>query len=283
LDQERGLDFGYETPGLRRFRVSVYYEQGVMGLVGRLVPDDVPTLEEVRLPSVVRDLLARETGLIIVVGLAGTGKSTSLAAMVNHINQSRAANIITLEDPVEYIFSPDKSLIKQRELGVDIPSFPVGLRQALRQDPNVIMVGEMRDLETISTAVSVAETGHLVLATLHTADTGQTIERITDAFPAGQQEQIRVQLSKVLAGIVAQKLIPAVDGSRIVVHETLINIPAIANLIRENNVSYISNVLQTHSDLGMRSFDQALAAALDEGRITRDTALRYLVDESIID
>jgi len=220
-----------------------------------------------------------DSGLIILTGPTGCGKSTSLAAMINLINSERAANIITLEDPIEFIFTPRKSIIRQRQYGFDFLSFPDALKHVLRQDPNVIMVGEMRDLETIAATITLAETGHLVLATLHTPNAAQTIDRIIDIFPPYQQDQIRMQVSMCLVGVIAQQLLPSADGKgRVPAREIMINTPAVANLVRENKIAQLKTVIQTSSDDGMVTMDQSLEKLIKEDQITEEIAMQYASD-----
>ncbi|MFA6394268.1 MAG: PilT/PilU family type 4a pilus ATPase [Patescibacteria group bacterium] len=248
------LDIGIENDNGTRFRVNVYLEKDNIALVARIIRQEIPTLEELKMPEVVKELLDLKQGLILIVGPTGCGKSTSLAAMVGYLNNKYPYKIVTLEDPIEYVFSPVKSVIVQRQLGTDMLNFSEGLKHALRQDPNVIMVGEMRDLESIATTITLAETGHLVLATLHTFDAAQTINRIIDAFPSGQQNQIRSQLAITLISIISQRLIPASGGGRAAAREILINNSAAANLIREGKVAQISHVIETGAKDGMISF-----------------------------
>ena len=278
----RELDLGLETDGCR-FRVNLRFERGNMGLVARVISGKMPTLEEVGMPKIVYNLLNLNQGLILLTGPTGCGKSTSLAAMINYINQNRFANIITLEDPIEYMFTSDKSIIVQRQLGSDMLSFAEGLKHALRQDPNVIMVGEMRDLETIATTITLAETGHLVLATLHTYNAAQTIDRIIDIFPPHQQGQIRMQLSMTLAGVISQRLLPKLEGGRIASREIMINTPAVANLIRENKIAQIRTVIETSSREGMVSLDQDLKRLYEEKIISKEIAQANMVNPELLE
>jgi twitching motility protein PilT len=235
------------------------------------------------MPEIVYELCRLNQGLILMTGPTGCGKSTSLAAMINLINQERRANIITLEDPIEFVFQSDKSLIRQRQLGTDMLSFAEGLKHVLRQDPNVVMVGEMRDLETIATAITLAETGHLILATLHTFSAAQTIDRIIDSFPPYQQNQVRLQVSMTLAGVISQRLLPQKNSGRIAAREVLINNPAVANLIRENKVAQIKSTIQTSADEGMITMDQNLKDLYEKGLIEREVAEAHMVSPEILD
>jgi twitching motility protein PilT len=268
---KRELDFGYSLKGYR-FRINLHFEKNNIGLVARVISGDIPTLEDIDMPKVIYDLLGVKQGLILLTGPTGCGKSTSLAAMINYVNHNRSCNIITLEDPIEYVFQPEKSVIIQRQLGSDILSFASGLKHALRQDPNVIMVGEMRDLETIATTITLAETGHLVLATLHTYNAAQTIDRIIDIFPPHQQSQVRMQLSITLAGVISQRLLPRKEEGRVATREVLVNTPAVANLIRENKIAQIKTVIETNSKEGMRTMDQDIKRVFKEGLITEEIA-----------
>lgn len=265
------LDFGYTLDSFR-FRVNLHFEKGNIGLVARVIQDKMPTLEELDMPKIVYNLLELKQGLILLTGPTGCGKSTSLAAMINYINQNRFSNIITFEDPIEFIFSPDKSVIIQRQLGSDMLSFASGLKHAMRQDPNVIMVGEMRDLETIATTITLAETGHLVMATLHTYNAAQTIDRIIDIFPPHQQNQVRMQISMTLASVISQRLLPKEEGGRISAREMMINTSAVSNLIRENKIAQIKTVIETSSKEGMFSMDQDLVRLYKEKIISKDIA-----------
>ncbi|MFA6467241.1 MAG: PilT/PilU family type 4a pilus ATPase [Patescibacteria group bacterium] len=273
---ERELDISYEIPKFSRYRVNLHWEKDNIGLVARVISNEVPNLEDLGLPPIANEMIERISGLLLVTGPTGCGKSTTLAAMVEKINSMRFANIITLEDPIEYIHKPNKSIIKQRQLGNDMLSFDGALRHVLRQDPNVIMVGEVRDLETMSATITLAETGHLVLATLHTHNASQTIDRIIDVFPPHQQSQVRLQLSISLNGIISQQLLPKVGGGRIAAREILINTPAVANIIRENKIPQIKSVLQTSADEGMFSMEQDIKELLKQGLIEETTALAYL-------
>lgn len=276
--QNKDLDFSYEIGEISRFRVAIFQEKGSFSLAARIIPSQIPTMEEIMMPKVAYEFARADRGLVLVTGPAGCGKSTSLAAMINLINQERNALIITLEDPIEYIFRPIKSVIVQRELGKDMISFKEALKHALRQDPNVIMIGEMRDLETIASALTLAETGHLILATLHTPDAIQTVTRIIDVFPAHQQNQIRVQLSLSLRGVITQKLLPRKGGGRVAAREVLVNNHAVANLIRENKIAQIRAHLQTGAKEGMFTMDQDIKRLYKEGLITKETAFTYITN-----
>jgi len=271
LMSRRDLDFGHSVDN-ERFRVNAHFEKDEIGLVARVIREEMPTLESIGMPEMLKKLLDDCCDLILVTGPTGCGKSTTLAAMINYINNNQNKKIITLEDPIEFVFKPNKSLIIQRQLGTDIPSFASGLRHALRQDPNVIMVGEMRDLETISAAITLAETGHMVLATLHTHSAAQSIDRIIDVFPPYQQNQVRIQLSMTLRAVISQRLLPKIKGGRIAARELMIKNPAIANLIRENKIAQIQNVIETSQSSGMISFDRDLKDLLKAGLISEEVA-----------
>ena len=279
---EKELDFSYEIKSLARFRINLHFEKNFMGLVARVIPAVIPTMEELQVPQIVYDLLKLNSGLLLITGPTGCGKSTSLAAMIEYINNNKNCHIVTLEDPIEFIFAPKKSLIIQRQLNTDMISFGKALTHVLRQDPNVIVVGEMRDLETISTTVTLAETGHLVLATLHTHTADQTIDRIIDAFPPHQQNQIRLQLSMTLIGVISQKLIPTIKGGRIATREILLKNAAVANLIRENKVAQIKTVLQTSAQEGMFTMDQDLTRLYNDGAISREVALSHISNPKML-
>jgi twitching motility protein PilT len=267
------LDFAYQVPGTARFRVNAYLQRGAVGAAFRLIPFEVVPLETLGLPPVVAEFANRPRGLVLVTGPTGSGKSTTLASLVDIINSTREEHIMTIEDPIEFLHRHKKCIVNQRELGSDALSFADALKAALRQDPDVILVGEMRDLETISTAITAAETGHLVFATLHTQDTPQTIDRIIDVFPSAQQGQIRAMLSVALQGIMTQTLLPTADGSgRCVAAEILVPTPAVRNLIRESKSHQIYSVLQTGGAHGMQTMDASLAQLVRAGRITRPMA-----------
>lgn len=249
FQEKRDIDISYSIPSLSRFRVNVFYQRNSIALAIRIIATKIPTLKELGMPPLLEKLATKQKGLILITGLTGSGKSTTLAAMINYMNETSAKHIVTLEDPIEYLHKHKKSIIVQRELDLDVTSFAKGLRASLRQDPDVIMVGEMRDLETISTAITAAETGHLVLATLHTTNAAMTIDRIIDVFPAEQKAQIRIQLAGVLEAVISQRLFPRIDQpGRIAATEILVNTPAIQNLIRNEKMHQIPNVIQTSKD-----------------------------------
>ncbi|MBT4122034.1 PilT/PilU family type 4a pilus ATPase [bacterium] len=272
---KKDLDFSYETEDGSRFRVNVFKEKDNLSLAARIINAEMPSMDELSMPQVVYEMTRAHQGLILVTGPTGCGKSTSLAAMINLINSERVANIITLEDPLEFIFTPEKSIIRQRQLGTDMVSFESALKHVLRQDPNVIMIGEMRDLETIAATLTLAETGHLVIATLHTHNAGQTIDRIVDVFPPYQQNQVRLQLSMSLNGVISQQLLPSIGGGRVAAREILINTPAISNIIRENKIPQIKTAIQTSADDGMITLEQDLTRLLKDEIINEETANYY--------
>jgi twitching motility protein PilT len=273
LETDWQVDLSYTVPNQARFRVNAYVQRGAIGAAFRLIPSVIRSVEELGLPSIVHEFVKKPRGFVLVTGPTGSGKSTSLAAMIDEINEQRHDHIMTIEDPIEFLHRHKNCIVNQRELGTDAPSFSLALRAALRQDPDVILVGEMRDLETISTALTAAETGHLVFATLHTQDTPQTIDRIIDVFPPHQQQQVRIQLATALQAVVTQQLLPTADGSgRVAACEVLSITPAVRNLIREGKTHQIYSVLQTSAAAGMQSMDSALAQLVRQGKITRQLA-----------
>jgi twitching motility protein PilT len=276
--REKGeLDFSYGIPGLSRYRINTYFQRGCVALAIRIVPTKIPTIEDMQLPNVLKEISERHQGLVLVTGPTGSGKSTTLAAMIQYMNQNLRKHIITLEDPIEYLHKHGTSIIDQREVGADTNNFSNGLRAALRQDPDVILVGEMRDLETIQTAITAAETGHLVLGTLHTSSAPSTINRIIDVFPSSQQPQIRIQLASVLVSIISQRLFPTVDKKgRRAATEILINNPAVGNLIRNEKIHQIVSVMQTSRAQGMHTFETSIKELLENGAIDKETAIPYL-------
>ena len=275
LQQEREIDFSYNFGQTARFRVNVFFQKGEISCALRLVPWKIKTLEELALPPILHEFTSANQGFVLITGPSSQGKSTTLAALIDEINHTRAEHIITIEDPIEYIFHDDRSLIDQREVYQDTQSFSRALRATFRQDPNVIMVGEMRDPETIATAITASETGHLVFATLHTNSASQTIHRVVDSLPSEQQGQIRAQLSGSLLGIVSQRLIPRVKGGLVPACEILLNNPAVANLIRENKIHEIPLVVETSAEVGMISLNRALADLVKRREITLENALNY--------
>jgi twitching motility protein PilT len=273
LENDLQLDFAYVIPGQARFRVNAYFQRSALGAAFRLIPTELKSIDELGLPPIVHELTRKPRGIVLVTGPTGSGKSTSLAAMIDEINRSREEHIMTIEDPIEFLHAHKRCIVNQRELGTDATSFAAALKSALRQDPDVILVGEMRDLDTIATALTAAETGHLVYATLHTQDAPQTIDRIIDVFPPEQQNQIRVQLSVALQGVITQQLLPTADGiGRTVACEVLVPTPAIRNLIREGKIHQITSFMQTGSAHGMQTMDSALATLVRAGKIGQKLA-----------
>jgi twitching motility protein PilT len=276
LETDWQLDFAYSVPNTARFRVNAYFQRNAIGAAFRLIPSVITPIDTLGLPAVVHDFCNKPRGLVLVTGPTGSGKSTSLAAMIDEINATREDHILTVEDPIEFLHGHKKSLINQREIGSDATSFAAALKAALRQDPDVILVGEMRDLETISTALTAAETGHLVFGTLHTQSAPSTIDRVIDVFPPHQQQQIRVQLSIAIQGIMTQTLIPTADGAgRVVACETLVPTPAVRNLIREGKTHQIPSSMQTGSNVGMQTMDAALAGLVRQGKISQRSAQEH--------
>jgi twitching motility protein PilT len=273
FENELQLDFAYSIPGVARFRVNVYFQRGAISAAFRHIPTEILSLDTLGLPSVLEEFCRKPRGFVLVTGPTGSGKSTTLASMVDLINEEREEHILTIEDPIEFLHAHKKCMINQREIGADAIDFAGALKSALREDPDVILVGEMRDLETISTALTAAETGHLVFATLHTQSTAQTVDRIIDVFPPHQQHQVRMQLSIALQGIVTQQLLPTADGSaRVVGTEVLVPTPAIRNLIREGKTHQIYSAIQTSGSIGMQTMDAHLAQLVRTGKITRSLA-----------
>ena len=269
LRENGGTDFGFAFGDKSRFRVSVFKQKGSIGIVMRIIPNEVLTLEQIGLPSAIKDLLFQPRGLVLVTGPTGSGKSTTLASMIDVINSERASNIITVEDPIEFYHDHKRSLVMQREIGVDVPDFAEALRRGLRQDPDVILVGEMRDLETIEAAITAAETGHLVFATLHTTGSAETIDRIVDAFPNNQQEQIRTQLASGLVCVLSQVLLKRADGAgRVAAFEVMIKTPSIQALIRDGKTYRITSDIQTGGKYGMITLDAHLMRMYEEGKIS---------------
>jgi twitching motility protein PilT len=279
FNRTQELDCAYAVPGVSRFRVNVYRQRGSVGGAFRAIPHRIRPLRELGLPPAVERLAHLPRGLVLVTGPTGSGKSTTLAALLDVVNHNRAAHIVTIEDPIEYLHTHGTCVVNQREVGSDTADFGIALRHVLRQDPDVILVGELRDLETTSVAVTAAETGHLVLATLHTQSAAQTIDRLIDIFPPHQQDQIRAQLANCLQGVVTQALVPTVDGNgRTVVSEVMLATSAIRNLVREGKIHQIPTFIQSSSELGMISFDQHLAVRYDERLISKAAALEVAHD-----
>jgi len=272
---EKELDFSYSFEDRSRFRVNAFYQRGTVSVALRLIPEKIMTLEELGLPPQLHDFCQQSQGFVIIAGPCSHGKSTTMASMIDEINHNRACRIITIEDPIEYLFHSDKAMIEQRELYQDTLSFSRALKSTFREDPDVIMLGEMRDPETISTAITAAETGHLVLATLHTNSAAQTIHRMVDSFPGSQQGQIRAQLSGSLLGIVSQRLIPSLKRGVVPACEIMFNVPAVSNLIREGKIHEIPLVIETSFELGMRSLDRSLADLVMAKIISLNNALSY--------
>ncbi len=280
FEEELEVDFSFATD-FARFRVNAFHQRKGPAAVLRLIPTEIMTLEQLGLPPIVCELAMKDRGLILVTGPTGSGKSTTLASIIDYINQHRACHIITIEDPIEFVHESKNSLVNQREVGSDTKSFAAALRSALREDPDVVLVGEMRDLETTQLAITAAETGHLVLGTLHTNSAAKTCDRIVDIFPPEQQAQIRTMFSESLVAIIAQTLIPRRDGKgRVAAFEILVGVPAVRNLIRENKVAQINSVIQTSGSQGMVSLDQSLKDLVMRGLITREEALKRAVNPS---
>src|SRR3990167_401146 len=272
------LDFSVELGLMGRFRVNTYFQKGSMAAALRLISGKIRSIQELKLPKICFQMAELKQGLILVTGPTGHGKSTTLAAIIEQINQNRASHIVTIEDPIEYVYTPVKSIISQREMHGDTHSWSVALRSVLREDPDVVLVGEMRDYETIAAVLTVAETGHLVLATLHTNNAAQTIDRIVDVFPEHQQAQIRMQLSGTLSAVLAQRLLPAIGGGRLAVEEILLGTAAVRTSIREGKSHLINNVLQTSAEQGMQSLEMDLSRLINQGQIDFDVALEYALN-----
>jgi twitching motility protein PilT len=279
FERDQELDFAHNIPGISRFRVNIFQQRNSMAAVFRTIPLSVPTLDELGLPKVCKFLAERPRGLVLVTGPTGSGKSTTLAAMINHINATQQVHIVTVEDPIEFVHSNQTAYINQREIGEDTDNFSTALRRVLRQDPDVIMLGELRDLETIAAAVTAAETGHLVFGTLHTTGAAESIERMVDVFPPHQQEQIRIQLAGALEGVLSQVLLRSADGmSRVLAMEVMLGTPAIANLIRTGKTHQITTVIQTSQALDMRTLDQDLKSLVQKQTVTYQEAVAKAKD-----
>ena len=279
LEKKGELDFSYGIRGVSRFRVNAYFQRSCVSLAVRVVPTHIPTLEELKMPSHLYELAEKPQGLLLVTGPTGSGKSTTLAALIDYINRHKKRHIITLEDPIEYLHTHQQSIVDQREVGFDTQNFANGLRACLRQDPDIILVGEMRDLETISTAITAAETGHLVLGTLHTTDAPSTIDRIIDVFQPEQQAQIRMQVASVLAAVVSQRLFPTTTGTgRRAATEILVNNNAVRNLIRNEKTHQIQSMMQTGKSEGMHTLEMSIRSLLAEGVIAKELVTPFLSD-----
>lgn len=278
LHDEGQVDFSYNLEDKVRFRVNAFYQQGYVSIAFRLIPREIKRLEELNVPEILYDFTKFSQGLFLVVGPVGQGKSTTLAALISEINHTQDKHIITIEDPIEYVYEQDRCIIDQREIYQDSKSFQSALKAVFREDANVVLIGEMRDLDTIGTAITAAETGHLIFGTLHTNDSPQTIDRIVDVFPAHQQNQIRSQLANVLLGVVSQRLVPKVDGGRVPANEIMIKNHAIENLIRENKSYQIDNVIETSMEQGMVTMDRALVNLVKTGVVTIDAAMSHVKD-----
>lgn len=278
LLKDKEFDFSFAFGTMGRFRVNAYHERGNLAAALRLIPNEIKTVTELGVPNAVMKFADYPRGLVLVTGPTGSGKSTTLAALVDKINSERAQHIITIEDPIEFTHKSKKSVVVQREVHYDTYSFSAALRSSLRQDPDVVLIGEMRDLETISAAITIAETGHLVFATLHTNSASQSVDRMIDVFPPHQQPQIRAQLSNILMAICSQRLVPAIGGGRVVAAEVLVTNPAVRNIIREGKAYQLDGVIQTSADQGMQTMDRTLAALVQSGVITYDNAYEVAVD-----
>lgn len=279
FEQTHELDFGYSVKGLARFRFNVYMQRTSVAGALRMIPNRIPSFEELRLPPVVREIAKRSSGLVLVTGPTGSGKSTTIAAMIDDINESRQAHILTIEDPIEYLHRHKKCMVNQREMHSDTYSFHNALRAVLREDPDIILVGELRDLETIEAALTLAETGHLVFGTLHTRNAPATIDRVVDVFPADQQDQIRVLLANTIEGVISQQLLPKLGGGRVAALEIMTGIPAIKNLIREGKTHQMYSVIETNKNVGMRTMDASLADLFRQGYVSYEECLMRAVDK----
>ncbi|MEN6581911.1 MAG: type IV pilus twitching motility protein PilT [Armatimonadota bacterium] len=278
FERSKELDFSYGVKGIGRYRVNVYRQRGSVGAALRAIPDQIPSFEQLGLPPILRDLTHKHSGLILVTGPTGSGKSTTIASMIDTINVDRPVHILTMEDPIEYLHRHKKGMVNQRELGQDTDAFSNALRAVLREDPDVVLIGEMRDLETISAALTLAETGHLVFGTLHTRCAPQTIDRVVDVFPPHQQDQIRVQLSNTLEAVVAQQLLPRIGGGRCASIEVMVATSAIRNLIREGKTHQIYSALETGAQFGMQTMDRVLAEMIRNGMIHKEEGLARAID-----
>ena len=287
LQNNRAIDFSYGFGGGEygdkgRFRINYYYQRGTLGAAFRLLPNKIKTIEELRVPEIAHKFAKLKQGFILITGPTGHGKTTTIASIVNEINMIRAANIITIEDPIEYVYPKGKSIISQRELGHDTLSWGESLRSALREDPDVVVVGEMRDPESIASAITIAETGHLVFSTLHTNSAAQSVDRIIDSFPETQQNQVKVQLASTLEGIISQRLIPTIEAGRVIATEVLVATSAVKTNIREGKTHLIDSIIETSADVGMHSIETSLAQLVREGMITLEVAQMYALRPELL-
>ncbi len=280
FERQMDIDISYTFKDNARFRINIYKQKGLLAAAFRLIPNKIKTVRELDLPETLLDFCQKKQGLVLVVGPTGHGKSTTLASLIDHINQTRDEHILTIEDPIEFVFNPHTSIVNQREIDVDTPSFAQALKASLREDCNVILVGEMRDLESIGTVMTLAETGHLVFATVHTNDAAQTIDRIVDVFPPYQQPQIKSQLANVLLGIISLRLLPRVGGGRIPAVELLISNDAVRNLVREGKTYELNNIIQTNIADGMMPMDRSLAELVKKGAVSIEIARQFVKDQS---
>lgn len=277
LDEKKELDFSFSTQEAR-FRVNIYFQKETLACALRILSQEVPDFESLNLPNILKSFIGLKQGFVLVTGPTGHGKSTTVATLLNEINKTKENHIVTIEDPIEYVIKPDKSIISQRELGGDTRDFPSALRSCLRQDPNVVFIGEMRDLDSIRSALTIAETGHLVFSVLHTNSAAQSIDRIVDVFSGEEKDQVRVQLASVLTAVASQRLLPAVGGGRIPAFEIMLNTPAVRNMIRDGKSFMLDNVIQTSADVGMVGLDTYLAKLVLEGKITEEIAANYVIN-----
>jgi len=277
LEEEKEFDFSFAYSDLARFRVNAFHQRGYLASVMRLIPLSVPTVEELNLPRTLYQFCELPQGLVLVTGPAGQGKSTTIAALINHINEVDSSHIITIEDPIEYLYPHKKSIVDQREMNLDTRSWPIALRSALREDPDVVLVGEMRDPETIATTITIAETGHLVFASLHTNSAAQSIDRIIDVFPEFQQSQIRVQLASILQGVISQRLIPAIGGGRVPAVELMLPTQAVRSVIRDGKTHQLDNIISTSFDLGMISLERSLGDLVKIGKVEASAAKAHTI------
>jgi twitching motility protein PilT len=279
FEQTHELDFGYSVKGLARFRVNVYMQRNSVSAALRMIPNRIPTFDELRLPNIIRDLAKRSSGLVLVTGPTGSGKSTTIASMIDDINETRHSHIITIEDPIEYLHKHKNCMVNQREMHSDTFSFHNSLRAVLREDPDIILVGELRDLETIEAALTLAETGHLVFGTLHTRNAPSTVDRIIDVFPSDQQDQIKVLLANTIEAVVSQQLLPKLGGGRVAALEIMVGIPAIKNLIREGKTHQMYSVIETSSNVGMQTMDRSLAELVRQAMVSYEECMMRSVDK----